>query len=279
MGYLKFEIRLEIKLNFYMDQFVKAFTKNPQKWRSRLTADQLEKIQTFVNNIADVTPKTDKLALEARIIARRHPHIAVVNDDEDDEEEADELIWPDRKINNIMLFFKWMWMNNRDVMIKKYMTSEYHASGLMEIVRQQIGSCEPASEARCIWNNHIQDIKYKLLKNAIKVLFHKHDLLCKLFKTEAQEESDSDGESPVVRSAIKGKVKSRAKKAVPVAQESESEEEPVEVIPVKKSASKVQHDSEGEEIYSDEAHYESEESEEVVEKNNDYIPKADSESE
>lgn len=174
MGYLKFEIRLEIKLNFYMDQFVKAFTKNPQKWRSLLTADQQEKIQTFVNNIADVTPKTDKLALEARIIARRHPHIAVVKDD---------------------------------------------------------------------------------------------------------EECNSDGESPVVISAIKGKVKSRAKKAVPVAQESESEEEPVEVIPVKKSASKVQHDSEGEEIYSDEAHYESDESEEVVEKNNDYIPKADSESE
>lgn len=185
MGYLKFEIRLEIKLNFYMDQFVTEFSRNPPKWRALLTPEQREKIQTFVNNIADVTPKTDKLALEARIIARRHPHIAVVKDDEDD---------------------------------------------------------------------------------------------------------DSDGESPVVISAIKGNVKSRAKKAVPVAQESESEEEPIEVVPVKKtailtktpakkSASKAQHDSEGEEIYSDEANYESDESEEVVEKNNDYIPKADSESE
>lgn len=65
-----------------MDQFVTEFSKNPQKWRALLNADQREKIQTFVDNIADVTPKTDRLALEARIIARRHPHVTVVNEED-----------------------------------------------------------------------------------------------------------------------------------------------------------------------------------------------------
>ncbi len=265
-----------------MDEFVTEFSKNPHKWRSRLTEDQQEKIKTFVNNIADVTPKTDKLALEARIIARRHPHIAVVQDEEDEVETASPvIIWPPKKIHNKMVFFKWMWTNNRAYMINKYMTSEYEAEHIVGLLPLH---SDLTKEADLVWRKHVRT--NNVLMDAIFDLLDEHHAKFRGLQVE-DEEVSADEELPV--------------NPPPVAKESESDEESESPKPLKKQpsyfsavkaarvltkkaapvkkAAPAKQDSEGEEVYSDEANYESDESEETVPKNNDYIPKADSESE
>lgn len=277
-----------------MDQFVIEFKKNPQKWRTLLTADQREKIQKFVNNIADVTPKTDRLALEARIIARRHPHIAVVKDDDEEDEAVPELVWPTTRIFNKLMFFKWMWINNREYMINKYMTPKYGIKYTIEV-----SSTQPDRiEAQQIWSKYVRSNTQ--LRSDISDLFYEYEGRTLQTEEVIEEEDESDSPEPVKKPAA---VKSMPKKAE--SSDSESDElpkpmtKPAAVKPVRiltqkskpairipakqvrfaqKAASPVRQDSEGEEIYSDEANYESDESEEV-QKNNGYIPKAESESE
>ena len=61
-----------------MDQFVVEFTKNPDKYRSLLSEDDRKKISKSVQTTVDMAPRTDKIALEAKIMFRRFPNIAVV---------------------------------------------------------------------------------------------------------------------------------------------------------------------------------------------------------
>jgi hypothetical protein len=183
---------------YTMEDFVKKYIADPERWRKQLTTAEWEKVIKSVENVLEMSPKTIRLEFEAKIIFRRFPH---TTEEHIAEAPDSELKWPESEFKNQMLFWRWMWMNNKEYVITTYMTDEYGMDIMDEVAEEiedsKVSKDKDKMEAMIIWRDHRTD----KFKEAIRKLFDEQPAHCApapkpvILEEENSDEVYSDEES------------------------------------------------------------------------------------